>query len=323
MKKNVILTSGSGYQFYQLQAFIKTLFQTGYDGELAFFISDTDEATLHKLREYPILLIPFSYKHPYLPEHPDIAARIPNDIDFTPHPKTIRYIMYLAFLKARKESYDNVMLSDVRDVIFQKNPFDFVIDGKIYSFLEDKSQKIKDNYYNALWLKEAFGQDALNSIGENYIVCSGITIGRHQPIVQYLEKLTHYIIHVVKDRGCKDQGIHNYLIYTNQIKNIRLINDDEGAVSTITTHKPASNVVLNDEKKVINKHLQIINIVHQYDRHWRLLWKYNKREYFQKKTDFLKQFFLAVKRAGKLKQSHLKNLQSIIFDPIWKKYRWE
>ncbi|MEQ9443514.1 MAG: hypothetical protein RIG62_31030 [Cyclobacteriaceae bacterium] len=323
MKKNVILTSGSGYQFYQLQAFIETLFQTDYDGELAFFISDTDETTLHKLREYPILLIPFSYKHPYLPEHPDIAAQIPEDIDFTPHPKTIRYIMYLAFLKARKESYKNVMLSDVRDVIFQKDPFDFSIDGKIYSFLEDKSQKIKDNYYNALWLKEAFGQDTLDRIGENYIVCSGITIGDYHPMVEYLEKLTHYIIYVVKDRGCKDQGIHNYLIYTNQIKNIKLITDDEGAVSTITTHKPASSVMLNDEKNVINKHHQIINIVHQYDRHWQLLWKYNKREYFIKKTDFLKQFFLAVKRAGKLKQSHLNNLQSILFDPIWKKPRWE
>ena len=231
--------------------------------------------------------------------------------------------MYLAYLKAFKDKYENVMLTDVRDVIFQKDPFDFEINNRIYSFLEDKSQKIKDNYYNALWINEAFGKEAFNNIGNNYIICSGVTIGTYQPMVEYLEKLTHYVIDVVKDKGCKDQGIHNYIIYTDQIKDIELIPDDEGAVSTISTHKPIDNIRLNKAKYVKCKQGRIINIVHQYDRHWGLLWKYSKRDYLKRRTDLFKQFLLAVVKAKKLKRSHLKNLWSILFSPMLKKYKWE
>lgn len=322
-KENIILTSGSGYRFHHLRPFLDTLFKTTYDGEVAFFISDTDQATLQKLRKYPIKLIPFTYDYPYLSTYQDVTKHIPTAIDFVPHPKTIRYIMYLAYLKAFKEQYRNVMLTDIRDVIFQKNPFDFAINDKIYSFLEDKTQQIKDNYFNTLWIKEAFGQEALSRIGDNYIVCSGITIGSYHPMVKYLEKLTYYIINEVRDQGCKDQGIHNYVIYTNQVKNIELISDDEGAVSTISTHKPIDNIRIDRAKTVKDKQGQTINIVHQYDRHWKLLWKYNKRDYLKRRIDLIKQFLLAVIKAKQVKRSYLKNLRSILFNPMLKKYKWE
>ncbi len=290
---------------------------------MVFFVSDTDGPTLAKLRKYPIKLIQFTYDYPYLPAYLEVAEHVSAPISFVPHPKTIRYILYLAYLKAHKDEYENVMVSDVRDVIFQKDPFDFEVGDKIYGYLEDKHQQIKNNYFNSVWIKEAFGNEALDSIGEKPIICSGITIGSYLPMVDYLEKLTDYIINVVKDQGCKDQGIHNYLIHTNQIEHIKLVPDDEGAVSTISSYKPISNVALNNDELVINNRGQVINVVHMYDRHWQLLWKYNKRYYFERKIVLLKRFVWAVQRAKRLKRSYLKNLRSILFSPMWRLYDWD
>lgn len=321
--KNLILTSGSGYKFYHLQPFLDTLVSTGYQDEVVFFVSDTDDTTLLKLKKYPINVIQFTYDYPYLPNNPNVAEHIPAPLDFVPHPKTIRYILYLAYLKAHENQFENIMVTDVRDVIFQKDPFDFQIGNKIYGYLEDDRQMIKDNYFNANWIKEAFGSKAFGDIGNKPIVCSGITIGNYLLMVDYLEKLTHYIINVVKDKGCKDQGIHNYLIHTNQVKQVELIPDDEGPVSTISSYKDVTDVLLDKTKQVRSKQGQLVNVVHQYDRHWQLLWKYNKRYYVKRRIDFLKQFAWAVRRSGRLKRSHLENLRSIVFSPMWEKYEWD
>ena len=322
-KKNLILTAGSGYTFYQLRPFLDTLYRTSFHGELVFFVSDTDDATLAKLKKYPITIIQFVYDHPYVTDHPGVAANILQDIDFVPHPKTLRYIMYLAYLKAHLDRYENVMLTDVRDVIFQKDPFDFEIRNKIYSFLEDKNQTIHDNYFNSDWIQQAFGEEALRQIGHKPIICSGISIGKYPPMVGYLEKLVHYIANVVKDKGCKDQGIHNYIIHTNQVATVELIPDDEGPVSTVSSYKDVAKVMMDKDKLVRNKMGHVVNVVHMYDRHWQLLWKYNKRYYFKRKYVLIKRFVWAVRKARRLKTSHLKNLQSILFSPMWRTYEWD
>ena len=319
----MILTSGSGYKFYQLKPFLTTLLNTGYQGEVVFFVSDTSNVTLRKLKQYPIKLVQFTYDYPYLSAYPEIANQVPIPIDFVPHPKTIRYVLYLAYLKAHADQYENVMVTDVRDVIFQKDPLDFDIGNKIYGYLEDNEQTIESNYFNSLWIKDAFGNEAFDSIGHKPIVCSGITIGGYSAMVSYLEKLTYYIINVVKDKGCKDQGIHNYLIHTNQIENIELVPDDEGPVSTISSYKSVDNVIVDKNKQVRNNQGQVANIVHMYDRHWLLLWKYNKRYYIKRRYVLLKQFAWAVQKAGRLKRSHLRNLSSILFSPMWRRYEWD
>ena len=123
--------------------------------------------------------------------------------------------------------------------------------------------------------------------------------------------------------GGLDQGIHNYLIYTSKIKDVRIIKDDSEMLSTISSHKPLSEIRLSKNNEVLNKDGNPVSVVHQYDRYWSLLWKYNKRAFFNKKIDYCKQFLLAIKKNKKVSRLYLSNLKSIFLDPMVKKYNWD
>lgn len=123
--------------------------------------------------------------------------------------------------------------------------------------------------------------------------------------------------------GGLDQGIHNFLIYTSKIKDLRIVKDDSAMLSTISSHKPISEIRLSKYNEVLNKDGNPVSVVHQYDRHWGLLWKYNKRAFIRKKVDYCKQFLLAVKRNKKISRSYLTNLRSIFLDPMVSRYDWD
>lgn len=149
----------------------------------------------------------------------------------------------------------------------------------------------------------------LNEIGDNYISCSGITFGDSQSVIEYIDKMLP-LIDQLHGQNCRDQGIHNYLIYTNKLPKVRLVADDEGPVSTISIAKNKNKIMLNKTGDVINGLSEVINIIHQYDRHWHLLWKFNRYEYFQKRKNLLKRFLLDIYKQKKITVETLQNFKN-------------
>ena len=318
---DLIMTLGASYQYYHLKPMFETLASTGYQGDFVFFYTDLSPKTLKKLEKYPYTLIPYNYQYPYVDDGKIIEV-LTEAPDFTPHPKTLRYLLYNAYLKAYNDKYDKVFIGDCRDLVFQKAPFEgFELSG-LHCFEEDRVERIGTNFFNSLWIKEAFGEQTLLEIAEKPIICSGTTYGSLLAMIDYTELMIE-TIKKVRDHGCKDQGIHNYLIHTNKLPNVMLHQDDNGPVSTLSLFKPYGSIRINDKLLVIDQTDNVINIVHQYDRHWGLLWKYNKRAFIKKKVDYLKQFLLAIKKNRKISRLYLSNLRSIFMDPMVKKYDWD
>ena len=132
-----------------------------------------------------------------------------------------------------KKYYGRIMLTDLRDVYFQKNPFNELpshteMKNTLMVF-EEYPTKIIDQRWNREWIRTARGRNALKEIGENNNVsCSGTTIGGYNAIVTYL-------IHMIRSfdespqcnhvTGC-DQGHHNFLVYSGRLTDSSTTTDE-------------------------------------------------------------------------------------------------
>ena len=264
-KKNAVIGLTKGYDFEILRPFVETLRNTGYSGDIVFFHSDTDGKTLERLKDFRVELIPFRVEFPYselpIPDHLKNNDRVKNLGIYC-----LRYLLAYMHLKKNYGKYGNVMLSDTRDVIFQKDPFDFY-DGDLNYFLEREGVSIAESPVNAEWLAKGFGQEALSKLGRNPIICSGVTIGSSSGILGYLESFLDVI--VSKDvpahmRGM-DQGIHNYLIHEKIVPGEMHKNSD-GPVLTLGLEDD----IMFRNGYIYNASGNTPNVVHQYDRHWRI-----------------------------------------------------
>ena len=317
--RELVFSLGASYKYHHLKPLFKTLKNTGYKGRFVFFYNDMDAHVVNRLAKFGFELIPFSYEYPYLKDE-TITQFVTAAPNFQPHPKTLRYILYEAFLKANADQFDKICVCDSRDVVFQNPPFKGLkLDG-VHCALEDKSQTICTNYFNSLWIKSAFGNEVLNQIADKPIICSGTTVGTTHNILTYLGQMIE-TIKVVKDQGCKDQGIHNYLIHSGKVDHVVLHPDDEGPFTTLSSFKEDEMIII-EKGKVLGKNHNVVNILHQYDRYWKLLWKYNRQDYIDRKWNYFKQFCKACLVSRKIKWRYVSNLKIILFGKMVEKFDW-
>jgi hypothetical protein len=176
------------------------------------------------------------------------------------------------------------MLTDVRDVIFQSDPFNFRIGDKLCCFAEREGATLGQSPLNSEWLERAFGTDTLDQLRDKSIVCSGITIGQSNLVLAYSAKMVDLFLSAHGWQGATpglDQAVHNYLIYKGLLPAIEVYPNDAGPVFTLAIEKSVS---VNGSGRIVNKRGMVPNVVHQYDRHWqvakrlysfRTIWKYH------------------------------------------------
>ena len=297
--KNLVMGLVKGYSFEQLRPFVASLRETGYDGDVCLFYADTDERTLAALSEYGVELVPFKYEplnllskrvYPYaimnrllkLPRANElyaglvglaasvrggdravnryrIAARFLNVY-------CVRFPLYYVHLAQNAGRYANVLISDVRDVIFQRDPFDFDLGDEVCVFLEDGRDRIRDCRFNTAWLDLGFGPGAVEEVGDNLVSCSGVTLGSYRAMMHYLEVMNEHLMRLKSHPNGMDQGVHNYVLYKERLKGVRVFANGRGPVLTMgkTTDRPTP---FDERGRVLNDDGTVPGVLHQYDRH--------------------------------------------------------
>lgn len=277
-KKNLIVGTITGYKFHVIEPFLTSLKRTGYDGDIAFFHARIGARTRARLVHAGVILVPFEEKFPYLDQCFARHIRWPVGKRLrTLSLFSLRHLLAYCFLSEVADKYENVMLSDIRDVIFQKDPFDFSIGSKLCCFGEKEGAKLGEDAFNAQWIEGAFDKSALEKLSDRQIMCAGVTIGPLPAVIDYLDKMIDLILHApgklweLPFLGGIDQGVHNYLIYNLLQPKISIFENNNGPVLTLALE---DSVLVNKRGQIINKNGDVPNVVHQYDRHWKIARRY-------------------------------------------------
>ena len=246
---NLILSTAAGYSWVQLEVFIKSLRKV-YDEKVVLILNKPDNELINKLKYFNVDFLE--------------TEIIPNEAYQS------RYNYYSDYLSKNK-IYKQVLLTDSRDVFFQNNPFNFFYKNDLNFFLEDDF--IKNSSQNIKWIKRTTGKLTFERIKDQKISCCGQVIGKISSIINYCDIMKKNIIvykykpsihSIFFNRKIKgwDQGIHNYLVYSDIFKNINFYNNEYGDIATLSLNK---RLIFNSSGRLINKIGNEYSVIHQYD----------------------------------------------------------
>ena len=247
VKHDVILGTAVGYKISDIQPFILSLKASRFKGRVVLFVEDLNSDSARFLRECSVETLQFE------PSYMPINSR--------------RYFLYHQFLR-HENAVRHVMLTDVRDVVFQGDPFEVCNNDALYCFEEDKSVTLQSCFYNSNWILQAYGKEALDQIGHNAIICSGVTMGSLKEIRDYLKIICKELERAPAVLGI-DQGVHNAMIYTGRFTQTVIQANESGSVYTLHHVKP-DKITVNQDGYITNRS-GVPAVVHQYDRHPLLL----------------------------------------------------
>lgn len=246
--KDLILGLAAGYHYGDVRPFLASLDRAAYAGDLVFFVSATTRDH-ERMRAHGAELLPME--------------RAPGLEDASCN--ALRYFLYREYLRTCGKTYDRILISDVRDVIFQGDPFAFPWPDGVCCALEDPSATVGTCPFNARWVREHLGGDALAAIADRPVSCSGTTVADHGSMLAYLDRMTGLLLppSTGECMAGYDQGVHNFLVHTGGLDNLTLF-DNEGPILTLaqTRGEPA----VDARGDVLNRAGRVPRLVHQYDR---------------------------------------------------------
>lgn len=203
------------------------------------------------------------------------------------HPSTLRWPFVYQYLldNYQQNAYSRVLLTDVRDTVFQGDPFAVLPKGRsaFYAFEEGGKGGLEDCKWNSDWIVDCFGEEALQQVRKYQILCSGVSLASIDTALPYLKRMSDIVLGKAGvgyfpncERNGVDQGIYNVLMYNGTVPHVRLIPDGNGVLVNMqngATHFTSDYISTKDGKPV--------SIAHQYDRHAlvksMVIRKYNNR----------------------------------------------
>jgi hypothetical protein len=294
---NLVLGCGTNYSVDRILPFAATLRESSFSGEAALILYEDQGGSLSSLvKEYSITLIRIPRTPPWLPSFigrrmqnrgsmrhvhkafSELLRRCCNDgqslsfssqiVHYFYHISCGRYFLYFRYLLHHKARFSRVLLSDVRDVIFQSDPFYYAASDGLYFFM-DPTVRLGDEPLNVFWIKNLFAEDYCHSRRGRRISCSGTTLGDSLSVLTYLQKMCYLLIQnlprAVGQIG-DDQAAHNFLLWETQIPNTIICENGENAVMTLK-NAAAESFVLDEGGKLLNLDGRPVPVLHQYDFH--------------------------------------------------------
>ncbi|WP_404865900.1 hypothetical protein [Glaesserella parasuis] len=188
-------------------------------------------------------------------------------------PHVSRFFDYFNYIN-KLDEVRNIILTDIRDVIFQRDPF---LDIKgLYVGMESPEVPMGKDFYSKKWITEVYGDDYFENIKNNQICCAGVTLGDYHSIKKYLQTMLNEFLSLPYETIISsnyDQGIHNKLLYNNELLNPIQCQPLSSVISTIGIID-RNNLLFDLQNNLLLSDGCPAYIVHQYDRHTDILEKY-------------------------------------------------
>lgn len=182
----------------------------------------------------------------------------------------------LNFIK--ESEYDFFIITDVFDVVFQKNPFDKLDVFNYDIFVGGEGININQEPWNSDNINKLFPK-YLSVCAPNEIINSGVIAGKKGSLISLYQRMFELCEESPNSHNIKDQAALNVLVWKNEVKNLKIFNLDDGWVVHCAVAGPTQffeswgfknnlkygipkingNVVVTNENEVFD-------IVHQFNR---------------------------------------------------------
>ena len=247
-----VLALARGFSTRQLKPFILSLRQFNKDCEIVIFCENLSQETCSFLTENNVSLVPFRASD--------------YGLEFNIH--NSRHFAILDWLLHRLKDNrlpEQLMLTDIRDVVFQSDPFSQKIET-IEFFLEHNTPTIGRCVANSSWIKRCFGDDELNRLFEKTISCSGTIFSTGVDAIKYLMLMQKFLLSFSDEtkRTICDQGIHNYILYNSLLPNI--ITRENGDRVLTVGYVPTDEMYITNKNIFYGSELLKPAVIHQWDR---------------------------------------------------------
>ena len=260
MKKDLILGTSWGYSIDKISPFVLSWKKYCSDSTNLYLVvnPNINKETAEFLQDNGAVLKSFFAAH-----------FIPDTLNLT------RYLKYFDILSEQKGKHGGILITDVRDVIFQANPFNEETRKGLHFFYEDESILIGPDSFGNSCMDYNYGPEIVNELWDERVICSGTTMGDQTSILRYLYTLISQrnlakMMEVVPMIGSYmfenppvDQAMHQYIYYKKLVDATMHENGD--IVSTIA-QTPEEKIFV-DENTFIHLDEYVSPIVHQWDRH--------------------------------------------------------
>lgn len=269
--KDLIIGASTGYTWDTLKYWVNSINQCGFEGDKVLILMNCDRETTMKVANAGFTIIGFEqdaqgnlvYKHEGIPVHVE------------------RFIHIYEHLC--RTDYRYVITTDVKDVIFQKNPIEFIEEniGDKNLMFASESLRYKDEAWGNQNLLETYGKYIYDKFKDNEIYNVGVLAGTGSAMRDLCINI--FTAAINRPIPICDQSTFNFMIsqhpYTDTSKYMK--SEDGWACQLGTTGDPSKieqfkpylleKTPIFEDGKVWTSHGYEFTIVHQYDRvpEWR------------------------------------------------------
>jgi hypothetical protein len=199
---DLIIGGATNYSWNDLQYWINSIKKTGFKGDVVLVGTNMKKETIDKLTSVGVKLSLYGNKN----EAGDVEAKS----GLPPHVERFFYIW--DYLEKSETSYNHVIVTDTRDVIFQTNPSEWLEQNLTMHELVASSEGMR--YKNEPWgnsnLFQSFGGYFHNKLKDNYIYNVGVIAGTMMHVKSMM--LTIFQMSLGRPIQIVDQAVYNFIL---------------------------------------------------------------------------------------------------------------
>ena len=282
MAKDLIIGGASNYKYDDVKYWINSIKKSGFDGDIVLVVTNIVLAELEKIAEKGVQILAYGQK--------DNDGNYTSNSQMPPHVE--RFFHIWNFLNTTKEEYEFVVTTDVRDVVFQRNPMTFLRGDTFNGFIAaGEGLAYKDEPWGNNNYLQAFGPFFHNIIKDKEIYNVGVMAGEMSLVRDMMLMILQ--LSVNRPITIVDQAVYNFILNTDVFKNrTEFFGNGSGWACNLGTTLPAiasgsgdigqrndptaqllyqtkylaDQPIINEEGIVFNSYDMPFYIVHQYDR---------------------------------------------------------
>ena len=269
--KDLIVGCATNYDWSKLKYWVNSINRSGFEGDKVLILMNCDKDTVQKVTDAGFSIIAFNE---------DGQGNLTYQSQLMVHVE--RFIHIYKLLKDNLYRY--VITTDVRDVVFQKNPSVWLennLTANEYYVFSSESMKYKDEPWGRENLTQCYGQGIYEDFKNNTIFNVGVLAGRGYAMRDLVLQL--FLNCINRPISIVDQAVFNVMVSRHPYldSSMYTVSEDGWACQLGTTADPSKidsfrpfllepSPKMEGDKVLTSTGKEYI-IVHQYDRvpEWR------------------------------------------------------